>query len=60
MFQDYLDLLQCLNDHRVRSLIIGGYAVIQYTEPRFTKDLDIWIGSSEANALKMQAHRTSL
>jgi len=30
-------------------LIIGGYAVSEYTEPRYTKDLDIWIEASEEN-----------
>lgn len=31
-------------------MVIGGYAVIQYGEPRFTKDLDIWIKADPANA----------
>lgn len=53
MFQDYLDLLQCLNDHRIRYLIIGGYAVIHYAEPRYTKDLDIWFEPTESNARKL-------
>lgn len=39
MYPDYLELLQCLKDHKVEYLIIGGYAVSQYSEPRYTKDL---------------------
>lgn len=31
-------------------MIIGGYAVIQYAEPRYTKDLDLWISTDVANA----------
>jgi hypothetical protein len=31
-------------------MVIGGYAVIQYGEPRFTKDLDIWISTDQNNA----------
>ena len=52
MHRDYLELLQCLNDHKVKYLVIGGYAVIRYSEPRYTKDLDIWIEASKANAKK--------
>jgi hypothetical protein len=38
---DFSDLLRLFNVNRVRYLVIGGYAIIQYTEPRYTKDLDI-------------------
>ncbi|MBU2573355.1 MAG: nucleotidyltransferase [Elusimicrobia bacterium] len=41
--QDYKEILKVLNECRVRYLIIGAYATIYYTEPRYTKDLDIWI-----------------
>jgi hypothetical protein len=30
--------------------VIGGYAVVQYAEPRFTKDLNVWISTDSANA----------
>jgi hypothetical protein len=30
--------------------VIGGYAVVQYAEPRFTKDLDVLISTDVANA----------
>lgn len=53
MNQDYLDLLRCLADRKVRYLIIGGYAVIRYTEPRYTKDLDIWIDATPLNARRV-------
>jgi len=32
---------------------VGGYAVMLYTEPRYTKDLDIWIDPSPENAGKV-------
>ncbi|HQV93084.1 MAG TPA: hypothetical protein PLA27_05885 [Anaerolineales bacterium] len=47
---DFSDLLRIFNDHNVRYLIIGGYAVVQYAEPRFTKDLDVLIGTDINNA----------
>lgn len=53
MFPDYVELLQCLNASKVKYLIIGGYAVIRYAEPRYTKDLDIWIEASPQNAKRV-------
>jgi predicted nucleotidyltransferase len=50
MDKNFLELLQSLNEHKVKYLIIGGYAVIKYTEPRYTKDLDIWVEISKQNA----------
>lgn len=50
MNSDFKDVLRCLLDEGVRFLVVGGYAVIHYTHPRFTKDLDVWIEPSEANA----------
>jgi predicted nucleotidyltransferase len=47
---DFKDLLRCLNEEQVRYLIIGGYAVMIYTEPFYTKDLDIWIEPTIENA----------
>ncbi len=58
MNSDVRDLLQSLNDEGVEYLVIGGYAVIRYTEPRYTKDLDILIGRTPDNAKRlMQALR---
>ena len=45
---DFSDLLQLFNDNQVRYLVIGGYAYIQYAEPRYTKDLDLWIEFDKA------------
>jgi len=47
---DFSDLLRIFNDHNVRYMVIGGYAVVQYTEPRFTKDLDVLISTDTTNA----------
>jgi predicted nucleotidyltransferase len=52
---DFKDLLQSLNAAGVRYLIVGGYAVMVHTEPRYTKDLDVWIEPDEANALRLFA-----
>lgn len=47
---DYKELLKTLNKHEVRYLIVGAYAVTHYTEPRYTKDLDLWAESEIKNA----------
>jgi predicted nucleotidyltransferase len=47
----YKELLQCLNTFEVRYLIVGGYAIMKYTEPRFTKDLDVWVENSKENSV---------
>jgi hypothetical protein len=47
---DFSDLLKIFSDNKVKYLVIGGYAVIQHAEPRFTKDLDLWISTDPENA----------
>jgi hypothetical protein len=47
---DFSDLLNLFNVNHVKYLVIGGYALIQYVEPRYTKDLDIWISVDQENA----------
>jgi hypothetical protein len=47
---DFSDLLRIFNANNIQYMVIGGYAVIQYGEPRFTKDLDIWISTDQNNA----------
>ncbi len=47
---DFSDLLRLFNNNKVKYLVIGGYAFIQYAEPRYTKDLDLWISTDTTNA----------
>ena len=47
---DFTELLNILNANNVKYLVIGGYAYIQYAEPRYTKDLDLWISTDPENA----------
>jgi len=49
----FKELLRKFNEHNVRFLIVGAYAVMKYTEPRYTKDLDIWVDSSSDNAKRV-------
>lgn len=49
---DFKDFLRLLNKHQVIYLIVGGYAVMKYTEPFYTKDIDIWIDATPDNATR--------
>ena len=39
MNSDFEELLSIFNENGVRYLIVGGHAVMLYTEPRYTKDV---------------------
>jgi hypothetical protein len=41
----FKELLQRFYANSVRYLIVGGYAVMKYSEPRFTKDLGVRVES---------------
>ena len=51
MDKDFKELLSIFNAHNVRYLIIGGYAYARYTEPRTTKDLDLFVQPDPVNAI---------
>jgi hypothetical protein len=51
--EDFLDLLSELNAAEARFLVIGAYAVGIHGHPRATKDLDVWIEASAANAVRV-------
>jgi hypothetical protein len=50
MFDDFKELLSVFNAHNVKYLIVGGYAVSFHAQPRFTKDLDLFIKADGTNA----------
>ena len=52
---DFRELLNLFEKHEIRYLIVGGYAVMKYSEPRFTKDLDVWISTASKNAHSVYA-----
>lgn len=49
-FREFIELLEA---HGVRYLVVGGYAVGFHGFPRYTGDLDIFIGISEENSKKI-------
>jgi hypothetical protein len=50
---DYREMLALFARHRVRYLVIGAFAVMRYTEPRYTKDIDLWVEASPENAKRV-------
>jgi len=50
---DFKELLRSFNEYQVRYLVLGAYAVMKYTEPRYTKDLDIWVEATDENASRV-------
>lgn len=36
-------------------LVVGAFAVMIYSEPRYTKDLDVWVETSDENARRVFA-----
>ena len=49
----YKELLQLLNEFEVEYLIVGGFAAMKYGEPRYTKDLDVWVRNSAENSRRV-------
>jgi Nucleotidyl transferase of unknown function (DUF2204) len=50
MYQDYKDVLSAFQFHGVKYLVVGGFAVIYHSQPRFTKDIDLFVQPDPANA----------
>lgn len=49
---DLIDLFTEFENSGVEYLVIGGWAVSTHAKPRYTKDLDLWIGTAPANLEK--------
>ena len=47
---DFSDFLKLCLQNNVSFMVIGGYAVIHHSRPRYTGDLDLWIDASLDNA----------
>jgi len=53
--RDFKEFLKLLNEHKVKYLLIGGYAVGYHGYPRATNDIDIWVENKEINAERIVA-----
>lgn len=48
--EDFRDFLSLCLSHELRFMVVGGYAVVHHSRPRYTGDLDLWVDSSAENA----------
>lgn len=53
LLPDFKDLLSALAASSAEYLVVGGWAVGFYSEPRFTKDLDLLIGTDPKNLARV-------
>lgn len=50
---DFRDLFLALSAEGAEFLVVGGYAVMYHTAPRYTKDLDVWTRPDPENARRV-------
>ncbi|NOG45211.1 MAG: hypothetical protein HND50_08270 [Calditrichaeota bacterium] len=47
--EDFKEFIKCLNENNVRYLLLGGWAVGIYRNPRATKDIDFLVAIDDKN-----------
>ena len=52
---DFKELLELFNKHKVEYLIVGGYALAFHGAPRFTGDIDLFVRPVPENAARILA-----
>jgi len=52
---DFKELLELFNSHKVEYLIVGGYALAFHGAPRVTGDIDLFIRPTCENAERILA-----
>ena len=50
--QDFKDFINLLNSNNVKYLLLGGWSVGFYGNPRATKDIDFLVSSDNLNLKK--------
>ena len=54
-YPDFEEFIGALNAREVRYLLIGAHAVAFHARPRATKDLDVYVDPTRANAKRLKA-----
>jgi hypothetical protein len=55
---DFVDLIRVFNAHSVDYVIVGAHALAAHGHVRATKDLDVWVRPTPANAARVMAALT--
>jgi hypothetical protein len=50
---DFKDLFSAFSAEGAEFIVVGAHAVMYFTEPRYTKDLDVWVRPSVDNAARV-------
>ncbi len=50
---DFQEFLATLVRFNVEFMVVGGWAYQLHVQPRFTKDLDVWLNPSRSNLLRL-------
>ena len=51
--KDFREFLALLNEHEVKFIIVGGYALAFHGAPRFTGDIDVYVKPDRENAKRI-------
>ncbi len=51
--EDFREFIQALNNQDVEYMLVGGYSVVLHGYSRTTGDMDIWVGKTPGNYLKL-------
>ena len=51
--KDFREFLELLNEHEVKFIIVGGYALAFHGAPRFTGDIDVFVKPDHENAKRI-------
>jgi hypothetical protein len=51
--KDFKEFAELLHSNGAEYLIVGGYALAAYGHPRYTGDLDFWVGCDAGNAARV-------
>jgi hypothetical protein len=60
MTKDFEELFACLRHRNVRAVVVGGYAVAFHGQPRFTKDIGVFVEPTPDNAERLLAALTDV
>lgn len=51
--EDFKEFAALLHSNQVKYLVVGGFALAAYGHPRYTGDLDFWVGTDPGNARRL-------
>jgi hypothetical protein len=53
--RDFREFIALLHSNKVNYLVVGGYALGTHGAPRYTGDIDFWVGTAHANLERLMS-----